>query len=59
MASLYPAEVIGVHRSKGKIEEGFDADFVVFDDNFVVQKTFVKGQCLYSLTKGAEGENFI
>lgn len=53
MASLYPAEVIGVHRSKGKIEEGFDADFVVFDDNFVVQKTFVKGQCLYSLTKGA------
>jgi N-acetylglucosamine-6-phosphate deacetylase len=49
MASRYPAEVLGAHISKGKIEKGFDADLVVFDKEFVVQKTFVKGVCLFSL----------
>ena len=42
MASLYPAQLIGEAR-KGKIENGFDADMVVFDNNYQVQATLFKG----------------
>jgi allantoinase len=28
-----PAELIGVSNFKGKIEEGFDADFAIFNPN--------------------------
>ena len=42
MASLYPAQLIG-EAGKGKIENGFDADIVVFDNNYQVQATLFKG----------------
>lgn len=48
MASAYPAEVIGVSDKKGYIAEGMDADFVIFDDNWIVRHTFIKGVCVFS-----------
>jgi N-acetylglucosamine-6-phosphate deacetylase len=42
MASLYPAQLAGVN--KGKIEAGFDADLIVFDDAYQVKGTFMAGK---------------
>ena len=44
MASLNPARVIGMDKSKGSLETGKDADIIVFDDDINVQLTFVKGK---------------
>ncbi|GAA4097404.1 N-acetylglucosamine-6-phosphate deacetylase [Mucilaginibacter panaciglaebae] len=41
MASLYPAQLASLN--KGKIAPGFDADMIVFNDNFEVQATVLKG----------------
>jgi len=42
MASETPANCIGV--KKGRIEKGYDADFIVLDDGLNVLSTFVKGK---------------
>ena len=34
MASLYPAQVTGMDKKQGRIEKGYHADFVLFDDAF-------------------------
>ena len=47
MASLYPAEVIGAHNVKGDIRVGWDADFLVFDDDWIVFSTYIGGVCVY------------
>jgi N-acetylglucosamine-6-phosphate deacetylase len=44
MASLNPARVIGMDKTKGSLESGKDADIIVFDDVINVQLTFVKGK---------------
>ncbi len=44
MASLNPARVIGMEKTKGSLEIGKDADIIVFDDDINVQLTFVKGK---------------
>lgn len=48
MASLYPAEVIGADHVKGDIRIGWDADFLVFDDDWKVFSTYIGGVCVYS-----------
>lgn len=47
MASLNPARVIGLDRSKGSIEVGKDADLVVFDEDIKIEKTFVGGRLVF------------
>jgi N-acetylglucosamine-6-phosphate deacetylase len=42
MASLYPAQLIGA-ALKGKIEKGFDADMVVFNNAFNISQVFLQG----------------
>ena len=42
MASLYPAQLAGVN--KGKVEAGYDADLIVFDENYIVKGTFLNGK---------------
>lgn len=42
MASLYPAQLAGVN--KGKIQAGFDADFIVFTDAYEVKATYIAGK---------------
>ncbi len=41
-ASLNPAKNLGLN-SKGLIKTGYDADLVLWDENFHVRKTFIKG----------------
>jgi N-acetylglucosamine-6-phosphate deacetylase len=45
MASLYPAQLASMHK-KGKVAAGFDADLIVFNENFEVQGTVFKGDYL-------------
>lgn len=49
MASEYPAKVINVADSKGQIKEGYDADFVVFNDDWQVKKTYIKGRSVFDI----------
>lgn len=49
MASLYPAELAS-QTKKGKIEKGFDADLVIFNADFEVLGTILKGDFLTKTT---------
>lgn len=46
MASLYPAQYLGLQHSKGRLLEGFDADFVVLDEQLQAQATYLGGHLL-------------
>lgn len=47
MATATPARVIGIDDRKGVLAPGFDADVVVFDDDFEIQNTIVGGVEIY------------
>jgi len=51
MASLNPARLFGVARNKGSVAPGKDADIVIFDKNFDVKMTMIRGRIVY-LKKG-------
>lgn len=44
MASLYPAQFVGRAKELGRLAEGYRADLVHFDQDFVVKNTWVAGQ---------------
>ena len=46
-ASLNPATVIGIEDKKGSLEIGKDADIVILDGEFNVQKTIINGDVRY------------
>ena len=46
-ASLNPANAIGMGDTKGSIKAGKDADLIITDANFDVQKTIIKGEIRY------------
>ncbi|MBQ5884064.1 MAG: amidohydrolase family protein, partial [Clostridia bacterium] len=41
-----PAEVIGFNNKKGKIEKGYDADLIIFDDNINIKKIITNGNII-------------
>ena len=43
MASLYPAQYLGLDPSKGRLAVGSDADFVVLDDEIFALATYIAG----------------
>jgi N-acetylglucosamine-6-phosphate deacetylase len=43
MASLTPAEVLGFANQKGKIEKGYDADLILFDDEINIKSVITNG----------------
>ena len=43
MASLYPAEFLGLGENRGRIATGFRADFALLDDDLMVTKTWIEG----------------
>jgi len=47
MVSYNPAKVLGLHMRKGRIEEGYDADIVMLDENLEVAACWVKGDMKY------------
>lgn len=46
-ATLNPATVLGLQDRKGSIEVGKDADLIITDEKFEVQKTIIKGEIKY------------
>jgi len=44
MASLYPANVLGMQSVTGKIEIGYQADLLILDGDFSPKKVFFKGE---------------
>ncbi len=44
--TLNPAKRLKIDHYKGKIAEGYDADIVLFDDDFNIHHVFAKGQCM-------------
>ncbi len=52
MITSTPARILKVSDKKGSLEEGKDADVVLFDDNINIETTIVKGKVVY--TKSTE-----
>ncbi|MCL1051254.1 N-acetylglucosamine-6-phosphate deacetylase [Shewanella abyssi] len=48
MASIYPAEFLGISNQFGTLAVGKCADMVVMNDQLKVQQTFMAGQLIYS-----------
>lgn len=46
MASLTPLRVIGCDKHKGKIQEGYDEDIILFDEDINVSFVCVKGKII-------------
>ena len=46
-ASLNPAAVIGMDKTKGSLETGKDADIIITDSSFEIQKTIIAGEIKY------------
>jgi N-acetylglucosamine-6-phosphate deacetylase len=44
MASLYPAAILKLDDSLGRIASGYRADLVHFNENFTVYNTWLAGQ---------------
>lgn len=47
MATLSPAQALGIDDRKGRIEPGWDADLVVLDEAYSVVGTMVAGEFVY------------
>lgn len=48
MASVNPARVLGLHNHKGLIEQEYDADLILLDENLNVTKCWVGGNCCFN-----------
>jgi N-acetylglucosamine-6-phosphate deacetylase len=44
MASLYPADFLGLDRHRGRIAAGYLADLVHLDDALIAKRTWIKGR---------------
>ncbi|MCI8400995.1 MAG: amidohydrolase family protein [Lachnospiraceae bacterium] len=53
MSSENPARVYGA-AAKGTLEAGKDADFIVIDEEYHVEKTYVEGRCVYDCEQDKE-----
>ena len=56
MAATYrPAQMLGgdIAQRKGQLKEGFDADLVILGWDGVVQSTWIMGEEVYNITRGA------
>lgn len=49
LLSTNPAKVIGMEKSKGVLDEGYDADFTILDQDYNVLQTWINGQCYFKL----------
>ncbi len=43
MASLYPAEFLGLEQDRGRIASGYRADLVLLDSQFEAQRVWIGG----------------
>lgn len=50
-ASLHPAQVLGITKSKGTLDFGSDADFILLDNDLKVVCTYIAGECVWESEK--------
>lgn len=51
-ASLHPAKALSIDHKKGKLNFGFDADFVILHpESFKIESTWIAGECVYKCDK--------
>ena len=48
MASLYPAQALGVANERGSFAQGLRADFVHLSDDLAPQRTVIGGETAWS-----------
>ena len=48
MGCTYPADIIGAGDRKGRLKAGYDADFVILNNRFEVEQTWIGGKCYYN-----------
>ncbi|PWT94628.1 MAG: N-acetylglucosamine-6-phosphate deacetylase [Bacteroidetes bacterium] len=48
MMTLTPAAIMGIENEKGSLQKGKHADLVIFDDEFNVECTIVRGNVIFS-----------
>lgn len=48
MATLIPAISVGIDGKYGKIKPGFDADFIILEQDLTLVATYLNGQLVYS-----------
>lgn len=51
LATLHPAQLMKIDTYKGKIATGFDADFILCDENLNIKATYIKGKKGYGALK--------
>ena len=49
LVSTNPAKVMGLDTKKGSLKVGYDADFVVLDENLEVKQTWINGECNFKI----------
>ena len=47
MAAENPARLMGLENKKGAIKPGNDADFILFKDNFDIERVYIQGRQLF------------
>lgn len=47
-ATLHPATCLGIEKTKGTLNFGADADFVMLDDSLNVRSTWISGNRVYT-----------
>lgn len=48
LVSYHPAKVLGLDHRKGLLMPGYDADFVILNNDLEVIQTWIKGKCFYN-----------
>lgn len=56
LVTINPARFLGVEDKKGSIGEGKDADIVIFDKDFDIKATIIRGRIAYSQAHGVIGQ---
>jgi len=51
MITETPARILGVDDRKGSLQQGKDADLVIFDDQIIIDKTIIRGRIVYDRSK--------
>ena len=47
LLSANPAKVLGLEKSKGSLQPGYDADFTVLNNKLEIEQTWINGKCYF------------
>ncbi|WP_073589680.1 N-acetylglucosamine-6-phosphate deacetylase [Anaerocolumna xylanovorans] len=47
LISKNPARILGIDDKKGSLQKGLDADIVIFNDSFEIQRTIIEGNTVF------------